>query len=229
MRRPTRNLLYVVLGLVSAALLVQGVGLQMPKVLKILTAVQAPAAHSSTTVVQGRGDSSASPQMMQPASPQLGTDRELYGQYAPGEAVIITSKGWQPGETVSLTLHEEPQVHPDRTWTAVADSSGAIFDNQLIAEANPENLTLILTAKGQGSGLSMQRSFWTSSTTFDQCANGQSGRPTGACAWTNGNLNAQQLDLRRRHVHGPAAPHQGADRERSEQSFFIVLQFTKIQ
>src|SRR6266498_3967519 len=118
MRRPTRNLLYVALGLVCIALLVQGVGLQIPKVLKMLTAVTATAP-SSTTVVQGRGDSSASPQMMQPASPQLATDR-LYAEYAPGEAVIISSKGWQPGETVTLTLHEQQQVHADRTWTTVA-------------------------------------------------------------------------------------------------------------
>jgi len=37
MRRPTRNLLYVVLGFVCIALLVQGVGLQIPKVLKVLS------------------------------------------------------------------------------------------------------------------------------------------------------------------------------------------------
>ena len=77
----------------------------------MLTAVTA-SAPSSTTVVQGRADFSASAQMMQPASPQLGTDRELYAEYAPGEAVIITSAGWQPGETVTLTLHEEPQPGP---------------------------------------------------------------------------------------------------------------------
>ena len=147
MRRPARNLLYVVLGFVCIALLVQGVGLQIPRVLKILTAVSATAP-SSTTVVQGRADASASLQMMQPASPQLGMDRELYGQYAPGEAVIITSKGWEPGETVTFTLHEQPQIHADRTWSAVADSSGAIFDNQLIAEAKPDNVNLVLTARG---------------------------------------------------------------------------------
>src|SRR6266545_4948071 len=39
MRRPTRNLLYVVLGFVCVALLVQGVGLQLPKIMRALTAV----------------------------------------------------------------------------------------------------------------------------------------------------------------------------------------------
>ena len=34
MRRPARNLLYVVLGFVCVALLVQGVGLQLPRVLR---------------------------------------------------------------------------------------------------------------------------------------------------------------------------------------------------
>src|SRR5512135_1989326 len=41
MRRPTRNLLYVVLGVICVALLVQGVGFQLPRVLKMLTAVSA--------------------------------------------------------------------------------------------------------------------------------------------------------------------------------------------
>ncbi len=47
MRRPTRNLLYVVLGFLCVALLVQGVGLQMPRVLKMLTAVSSAAISSS--------------------------------------------------------------------------------------------------------------------------------------------------------------------------------------
>ncbi len=39
MRRPARNLLYVVLGFVCVALLVQGVGLKLPGILRALTAV----------------------------------------------------------------------------------------------------------------------------------------------------------------------------------------------
>ncbi len=39
MRKPARNLLYVVLGFVCVALLVQGVGLKLPGIMRALTAV----------------------------------------------------------------------------------------------------------------------------------------------------------------------------------------------
>src|SRR5215471_4548525 len=58
MKRPTRNLLYVVLGLVCAALLAQGVGLKLPRVLKVLGAVSVSAPSSPSA---GSGSSVASP------------------------------------------------------------------------------------------------------------------------------------------------------------------------
>ena len=42
------------------------------------------------------------------------TDQE---DYAPGETVIVTGTGWEPGETVSMQFHEDPVVHGDRTLT----------------------------------------------------------------------------------------------------------------
>jgi hypothetical protein len=50
MRRPTRNLLYVVFGFICVALLVQGVGLQLPRVLKMLTAVSGASISSPSSV-----------------------------------------------------------------------------------------------------------------------------------------------------------------------------------
>src|SRR5437867_5371123 len=202
-------------------------GLQIPKVLKMLTDFTA-ATPSAPTVVQSRADSSASPlamPLMQPASPQLQTDRELYSEYAPGEAVIITSKGWQPGETVNFTLHEQPQIHADRTWTTVADSSGEIFDNQLIAQAIGDNVNLILTARGQSSGLSIQR-ILNISVTFDQCANGTGSLPSGTCAWTNGNLTAQNST----YAEGMSTAQRLIARgltSTTEQSFFIGFSYTQ--
>ena len=55
MRRPVRNLLYVVLGFACVALLVQGAGLKLPVIMRALTAVTATAP-SSATVVQGRAE-----------------------------------------------------------------------------------------------------------------------------------------------------------------------------
>jgi len=51
--------------------------------------------------------------------------------YAPGETVGITGTGWQPGETVTLTVSNltNPDVYcgatdPHLSWTIVADGSG---------------------------------------------------------------------------------------------------------
>src|SRR5450759_3428122 len=50
MRRPTRNFFYVVLGLISVGLLVQGIGLQLPtRVLKMLSAVSGAALSSPSS------------------------------------------------------------------------------------------------------------------------------------------------------------------------------------
>src|SRR2546428_12669404 len=34
--------------------------------------------------------------------------------YAPGEVIIIAGSGWDPGEAVTLLLHEESTIHADR-------------------------------------------------------------------------------------------------------------------
>ena len=61
MRKPTRNLLYVVLGFVCVALLVQGVGLQLPGILRVLTVVSgatlsSPSSDEEPGRVSGRRD-----------------------------------------------------------------------------------------------------------------------------------------------------------------------------
>ena len=49
------------------------------------------------------------------------TDRE---DYWPGEPVTVTGSGWQPGETVTLTISEDADTHFDFTYSAVADAGG---------------------------------------------------------------------------------------------------------
>lgn len=46
--------------------------------------------------------------------------------YIPGETVLITGSGWEPGETVALELVEEPLIHPAETLYAIADAEGNI-------------------------------------------------------------------------------------------------------
>src|SRR2546426_3954116 len=42
-----------------------------------------------------------------------------YPDYAPGQTVVITGSGWEPGEAVVIELHEDPMLDPDRLLTAV--------------------------------------------------------------------------------------------------------------
>src|SRR6266511_5351436 len=71
MRRPARNLLYVVLGLICIALLVQGVGLKLPRVLNMLSAVSVGAPSSQSSV----GSEASSVEIQSAAS----TDRACTG------------------------------------------------------------------------------------------------------------------------------------------------------
>src|SRR5213083_821111 len=39
--------------------------------------------------------------------------------YHPGQTVVITGSGWEPGETVDMILHEDPPLDPDLELTSV--------------------------------------------------------------------------------------------------------------
>jgi hypothetical protein len=87
---------------------------------------------------------------------------ELYGfatiktdkdDYAPGELVTMTGSGWQPGEAVTLFLHEinNPDPHDDLTLTAIADASGRILNNQFAPDEHDLGIRFYLTATGANS------------------------------------------------------------------------------
>ena len=93
---------------------------------------------------------------------------ELYGfatvktdatDYAPGSIVTITGSGWQPGETVTLTLRESPLIDAPPTMTAVADGNGNILNNQFSPDPYDVNVRFYLTAVGSQSGLQAQNTF----------------------------------------------------------------------
>jgi len=82
---------------------------------------------------------------------------ELYGfatvksdkaDYAPGEIVTITGRGWQPGETVNLALVESPDLDTHGPFTAVADSSGNIYNNSFVPDEHDANILFYVTATG---------------------------------------------------------------------------------
>ncbi|HEX6907272.1 MAG TPA: hypothetical protein VF154_11730, partial [Terriglobales bacterium] len=82
---------------------------------------------------------------------------ELYGfatvktdqsDYAPGTTVNITGSGWQPGETVTLTLAESPNLDTHPAMTAIADQNGNISNSQFSPDSHDLNVRFYLTAAG---------------------------------------------------------------------------------
>src|SRR5205814_2079419 len=85
---------------------------------------------------------------------------ELYGfatvktdaaDYPPGSIVTITGTGWQPGETVTLTLVESPLIDTHGPYTVTADAFGNISDSSFATDAHDENIRFYLTAAGSQS------------------------------------------------------------------------------
>ncbi len=68
--------------------------------------------------------------------------------YTPGEAVNVVGRGWTAGETVHLSMTEDPDTHADVTMDVQADSAGG-FD-VVFYGVTPEDLgvTFTLTATG---------------------------------------------------------------------------------
>jgi hypothetical protein len=80
--------------------------------------------------------------------PTVATDK---ADYAPGEIVTVSGRGWQPGETIQLTVRERPMNHADLTFTAVADTLGNFLNNQFSPEAHHAGVDFLLTAVGVSS------------------------------------------------------------------------------
>src|SRR5207249_7555264 len=84
--------------------------------------------------------------------------------YPPGDTVTISGKGWQPGETVAMVLHEEP-TQKEKKLTAIADATGAFANTKYGPDKHDLGVAYTLTATGQTSGFVAQ-------TTFTDHANG---------------------------------------------------------
>ena len=81
--------------------------------------------------------------------------------YTPGSKVTITGSGFQPGETVSLQLVENPDADGDSPiqWTVIADSNGNFTDSSFVTDNADVGVTFTLTATGQSSGSVAQTTF----------------------------------------------------------------------
>jgi hypothetical protein len=110
------------------------------------------------------------------------TDKD---DYAPGQTVTITGTGWQPGETIKLTLHMDPLRDSDTELTATADASGA-FSNTDFAPADYDlGVRFVLTALGQASGRRAQATF----TDGNKVSFGTTAEGAEVTAFANANTN----------------------------------------
>ena len=71
--------------------------------------------------------------------------------YAPGTNVVVSGTGWQPGETVTLVLHEVGTGHPDRTYSALADESGRFVNTGFTPDQQHLGVRFYLSARGAAS------------------------------------------------------------------------------
>jgi len=79
--------------------------------------------------------------------------------YSPGTPVVVTGRGFQPNEIVTLTFHEDPHTHAENVGSVQADADGNFTYDQYAPEEHDIGVTFVLDAEGESSG-------WTAQTTF---------------------------------------------------------------
>lgn len=79
--------------------------------------------------------------------------------YPPGATVNMSGGGWQPGETVTLTLVESPNIDSHGPYTATADANGQFSNSSFTTDINDFGVRFYLTAVGNQSGWQAQNTF----------------------------------------------------------------------
>jgi uncharacterized repeat protein (TIGR01451 family) len=137
----------------------------------------------------------------QPNASEPTKSGELYGfatvttdkaDYAPGTKVTIRGSGWQAGETVDLTLLEEPFLDTHTIASVVADGAGNIFSDEFIPDAEDARIKFYLTAAGQTSRLQAQTIFTDAPNANDGVDYNLEGQNKGSSTWVTNNLAGWQ-------------------------------------
>ena len=79
--------------------------------------------------------------------------------YQPGETVVISGSGFAAGESVSLTLTEDPAKHPDTQLSATADEYGNFVNKEFSPTQENVGSAFTLKAAGQTSGRTAEAKF----------------------------------------------------------------------
>jgi Bacterial Ig-like domain (group 3)/MBG domain (YGX type)/Galactose oxidase, central domain len=78
--------------------------------------------------------------------------------YAPGEIAHVTGRGFQPGETVRLKIHEDPHTPQERGLDMVADADGNITGDYVV-QVYDIDMKFLVGARGLTSGAVAQTTF----------------------------------------------------------------------
>jgi hypothetical protein len=100
--------------------------------------------------------------------------------YQPGETVVMTGSGWQPGETVSIVLRQVPVVEPTLTYQVTADSLGNIYLADYAPQ--PDDLFVSYTVTATGAHSQAQTSFTDGTVTQLKFSTGPVTLVTGQCS-----------------------------------------------
>jgi hypothetical protein len=85
----------------------------------------------------------------QDTQPTVTTDKS---DYQPGDTVLITGSGWQPGEVVEMSIREIPTHHSNILISTTADAEGNISTKDFVTQQHHVGKSLFVTASGsQGS------------------------------------------------------------------------------
>jgi len=91
------------------------------------------------------------------SGPTIATDKP---DYMPGDTVTFSGSGWVAGDTVTITIHEDPHwTQEDRTVVAVADGTGSFTNHTFVVDPHDLGVTFTATAVANPSGLVAQMTF----------------------------------------------------------------------
>lgn len=110
-------------------------------------------------IVTGGSDTSGaaltSAPLFRSSDAEISTDKL---DYAPGETVYITGRGFEPGETVRIKIHEDPHTPLERGSDLVADAEGN-FGGQYDVQDYDLHMKFLVGARGLTSGRTAQTAF----------------------------------------------------------------------
>ncbi|HET6341471.1 MAG TPA: PxKF domain-containing protein [Gemmatimonadota bacterium] len=113
-----------------------------------------------------------------------GTVRTDKDDYVPGETITVLGGGWEPGETVVMTITEEPEVQEDLVLTSVADAEGSFANSEFAVSDIHAGVVFTLIAVGQSSGMTASTMFndgTIGAVTFSFHQGTTSGSPPNGC------------------------------------------------